>query len=82
MTPLCNDALLKLLQAGMQDGSVVDEDGIYHRVFKAVVETPAGGGCSGIVRVTEDRLELVGDGIESVSLDLSRTGKVDMGCLS
>jgi len=56
----------------MQDGSAVDEDGIYHRVLKGIVETPAGGACSGLVHVTPDRLELVGDGIESVSLNLRK----------
>ena len=53
----------------MQDGSITDADGVYHRVLKAVVETPEGDGCSGVVLVSNDRLELVGDGdLESASI--------------
>lgn len=53
----------------LQDGSITDADGVHHRVLNAVVETPEGDSCSGIISVFHDRLELIGDGsLASASL--------------
>ena len=52
-----------------QDGYVRDEQGVHHRVLKAVLETPAGRDCFGVVHAYEDRLELVGtDTLQSTSM--------------
>jgi manganese-dependent ADP-ribose/CDP-alcohol diphosphatase len=44
----------------MQDGYALDERGIHHRVLAAVVETPPGRDCFGVLDVYPDRLELLG----------------------
>lgn len=44
----------------MQDGYALDERGIHHRVLAAVVETPPGRDCYGVIDVYADRLELIG----------------------
>ncbi len=46
----------------MQDGYVVDDWGIHHRVLNAVVETEPGTDCYGIIDAYADRLELRGVG--------------------
>eukprot|EP00887_Chlorella_sp_A99_P002374 scaffold10.g2374.t1 len=43
-----------------RDGYVCDEMGIHHRVCAAVLETPPGRDCYGIVSVYEDRMEVEG----------------------
>ncbi len=46
----------------LQDGAYTDADGVYHRVLNAVVETPSGLNCSGVVSVFRNRVEIIGDG--------------------
>ena len=59
----------------MQDGSTVDEDGIYHRVVKAVVETPPDEDCYGVIEVSEEKLEFIGEGeLESATIQLCQQG--------
>jgi hypothetical protein len=50
------------LAGGFQDGYFQDEAGIHHRVLAAMLETPPGEDCYGMVEVFEDRLRLVGEG--------------------
>ena len=46
----------------VQDGEIVDRDGVYHRVFRAVVETPIDQDCNGIINMSETGLQLIGEG--------------------
>lgn len=55
----------------------MDLDGIYHRVFKAAIETPPGEDCNGIVLLSEDGLELIGAGrLTSTSVLFPRFSKI------
>lgn len=45
-----------------RDGYFRDERGVHHRVCAAILETPPGGDCYGVVSVFPDRLEVQGHG--------------------
>lgn len=45
-----------------RDGYICDEAGIHHRVCEAVLETPPGLDCFGIVSVYDDKIEIAGYG--------------------
>ena len=58
----------------VQDGYVVDDWGIHHRVLNAVVETEPGTDCYGIIDMYKDRIELRGVGdMESAVMRAGQT---------